>query len=187
MEKRLIRRKRLVASPGHVVLASLDNTITFKPPERGDPLYALVGEIASKWSFVETLLDNCIGALADIDGGITACITAQMQSFYPKCLTIVALANYRGLPETAKAAEKLKGKLSEAAEARNRAVHDRVLIETVENKTYKEHRMAKGELVYGLKPFEKKQLDRALVLIDERRKDCVKLSDLIRSEVYEYT
>jgi|SRR5579862_1748226 len=187
MKKRVIRRKKLEPTPGYVALAGPENTVSYRPPAPGDPLYALVGEIASKWSFVELLLDHCIATLADIDHGITACITAQMQSFYPKCLTIFALASHRGLPKVAEAAERLKGKLSEASEKRNRAVHDRLLIDHKEGRPYKDHRMAKSELIYGLKPFDKSELRSVLALIDKRRVDCLKLHDLIRSEVYEYT
>src|SRR5437868_3372931 len=102
MEKRLIRRKKLVVSPNRVVTATEDTTTTYVPPPSNHPLYAMVGEISMRWSFLEQLLDASISALADIGPEITACITAQMMGHAPRCLTIKALAHWRGLPDIVK-------------------------------------------------------------------------------------
>jgi hypothetical protein len=105
-----------------------------------------------RWSSVEELLDGCIGMLADTHSpAITACITAQMMGHIPRCLTIKALAHWRGLPEIEKAMDGLQNSLFEASELRNRAIHDLLLIETKTNDTFKQHRMSKKDLQYGLK------------------------------------
>ena len=139
-----------------------------------------------RWTFLEELLDICIATMADLDPEIVACFTAQMMGHVPRCLTIKALARYRGLPEIEGAAESLRNKLFDVSELRNRAIHDRLLIDTKSRKPFKEHRMSKKELLYGLQPFDKKELERALTLIENRQKDCVNLLSLIRAQVYEY-
>jgi hypothetical protein len=147
----------------------------------------MVGEISMRWSFLEQLLDSCIATLADTGAEITACITAQMMGHSPRCLTIKAIAHWRGLPDIEKAVEKLNNKLFEVAELRNRAIHDQILIESKEQKPYRSHRMSKKELHYGLKPFDEAEFKHALSLIEERRKDCANLLMLIRERVYDYS
>src|SRR6185437_6922065 len=182
MAKRLIRREKLVPDATHWVVATPENTTTYKPPPRNHELYALIGEIASRWSFIELQLDACIATLADLGPEITACITAQMMGHMPRCLTIKAIAHWRGLPEIVKAAEALQNKLHEASEFRNRAIHDRLLIETKSEGAFKDHRMSKKELHYGLKEFDKGQMTRAIELIDKRSGDCSSLLLLIREQ-----
>jgi hypothetical protein len=184
---RLIRRQKFEpAPPSRTATVQPGSGRTYRAPPRKHPLYALVGEISMRWSFLEELLDICIATMADQDPEITACFTAQMMGHAPRCLTIRALARWRGLPEIEEAAESLKNKLFEISDIRNRAIHDRLLIDTKSRKPFKEHRMSKKELLYGLQPFDKKELERALTLIESRRKDCVKLLSLINDQVYEY-
>jgi hypothetical protein len=185
MTKRLIRRQRLVIDPRYVLTATGEGP-KYVPPPTEHPVYALVGEISMRWSFVEQLLDFCIGTLADTEPQITTCITAQMMGHVPRCLTIRALAHWRGLSEVEDAAVRLQNKLHEASELRNRAIHDRILIKTDTKATYKDHRMSKKELHYGLKEFDKSELEQALQLIDQRRIDCSNLHTKIREQVYDY-
>jgi hypothetical protein len=189
MEKhrRLIRRKKFEpAPPERTATVTAESATAYESPPRNHPLYALVGEISMRWSFIESLLDACIGTLADISPEITACITAQMMGHVPRCLTIKALANWRGLPDIEDAATKLQNKLFEVSELRNRAIHDRLLIETREQRPFREHRMSKKELHYGLLPVDPQDLEKTLTKIDDRRKDCAKLFSLIREQVYDY-
>ena len=139
-----------------------------------------------RWAFIEEILDSCIAALADTGPEITACITAQMMGHAPRCLTIKAIARWRGLPDVEKLADRLQGLLFETAELRNRAIHDQLLIETRTKSFFRNHRMSKKELHYGLKAFDRTEFDRALKLIEARRVDCVTLLNLIRDQVYEY-
>jgi hypothetical protein len=183
--RRLIRRKKL--DPSKILWLNAEGTEVYSPPPSGHPLYAAIGEISERWAFIEVLLDGCIATLADVGSEITACITAQMMGHVPRCLTIKALARWRGLPDIEKAAEKLQNKLFEASELRNRAIHDLLLIEQTEKAPFKDHRMSKRALIYGLLPFDEEEFSRALVLIDERRQDCVDLHKLIREQVYVYT
>lgn len=181
-----IRRKKFVpAPPERTIIATAENTTVLQLPPRNHPLYALVGEISMRWSFLEELLDTGIGTLAGIDAEITACITAQMMGHAPRCLTIIALAHWRGMPDVEEATKKLMSKLFEVSELRNRAIHDRLLIETKNQKTFRNHRMAKGQLRYGLSEFDSKELERVLSIIEDRRKECAGLVNLIREQVYE--
>jgi hypothetical protein len=166
-EKRLIRRQRIVVDPKNLIYATPENTTVYKPPDPDHPVYSLVGQVAMRWSRVEQSLDFCIGMLADIGDPITACITAQMMGHVPRCLTIKALAHWRGLPEIERAAEQLQQSLFEASDLRNRAIHDQLLIENKTKETFKNHRMSKKELQFGLKPFDDAELKRAIDLIDQ--------------------
>ena len=184
MEKRLIRRKKL--QPDRTIWLEPEGVTTYSPPPSEHPLYALVGEISMRWSFLEELLDIGISVIADLDQVMTACFTAQMMGHAPRCLTIKAIAHWRGLPDIEKAVVTLQNKMFEVSELRNRAIHDRLLIEQKEQVTFRDHRMSKKELHYGLKEFDRAELERTLSLIDDRRIDCSNLLKLIRSQVYEY-
>ena len=190
MEKRLIRRKLVpppepTSTPGRISL-DIENAMVFRRPPPDHPSYALIGQITMRWSFIEEFLDICIGTMADTNPAITACITAQMMGHGPRCLTIKALAHWRGLSEIEKATDVLQNTLYEASERRNRAIHDLLLIETKTNATFKDHRMSKKELHYGLKEFDMSEFKRTLTLIIKRGTDCVNLLKMIREEVYEY-
>jgi hypothetical protein len=124
-------------------MATEENTIRYGPPPSGHPLYALIGEVSMAWSHIEQMLDACISTLADVEAAMTACFTAQMMGHNPRCLTIIALAHWRGLPDVEKAAEKLRKNLFDAALDRNRAIHDILLLESRTQKPYKSHQMAK--------------------------------------------
>ena len=186
VEKRLSRRKKLVLDPRYTIQATEENTTVYSPPSPDHPVYALLGQITMRWSSLEELLDNCIGTLADTHPAITACITAQMMGHAPRCLTIKALAHWRGLLEIEEATHSLQNALFDASELRNRAIHDRLLIESKTKSTFKSHRMSKKELHYGLKQFDDSELKNALNLIEQRRMDCVRLHTRICNEVYEY-
>jgi hypothetical protein len=157
MKKRLIRRKKpvpapkIASTPGLVPTAGsirldLENAMVFGRPPPDYPVYTLIGQITMRWSSLEERLDNCIGALADTEAAITACITAQMMGHIPRCLTIKALARWRGLSEIEKATDGLQNALFEASELRNRAIHDLILVETKTKAIVKNHRMSKKEL-----------------------------------------
>ena len=176
-ERRLIRRRKLPpVKAGRLIVATSANTTHWIPPEPGNRIYALIGQIAMEWTLIENVLDDCIALIVDVNIQIAACITAQMMGHAaPRCLTIKALAHWRGLPEIAKAAERLQNGLFEAADRRNRAIHDRTLIETKERTAFKDHRMSKNELLFGLKEFDVGEFEKAIALIQRRRDDVVKL------------
>lgn len=186
MEKRLIRRKRLDPDPKYTISATEENAMDLMRPAPDHPIYLLIGQITMRWSNIEDFLDRCIGTLADTDRAITACITAQMTGHRPRCFTIKALARWRGLLEIEKATGKLENALFEASERRNRAIHDLLLIETKTKATFKDHRMSKKELLYGLKEFDVEELKHTIDLIKKRGVDCINLLKLIREDVYEY-
>ncbi len=182
----LIKRKRLVAKAPYVVRMTVENTVHFLTPERGHILYALVGQIAMEWTSLEEMLNSCIGVLANhTHAPITACITAQMIGHNPRCLTIKALAQWRGLTEIARETERLRNKLFEVSEQRNRAIHDRILIESEEKTAFKDHRMSKGELHYGLREFDQKKLEQTIEAIRHHHRLCMALLNSIRDQVYE--
>jgi hypothetical protein len=182
MEKRLIPRRKI--DPKLVSVAVPENVTVYSPPDTGHSVYSLIGQVAMSWSRIEQALDSCIGILADIDGAITACITAQMMGHAPRCLTIKALAHWRGHPDIEKATEKLQQVLFGSAELRNRGIHDQLLVEKKTKGTLKNHRMSKKELHFGLKEFDDTELKQAIQLMDKHLGDCYKLLSLIRGQVY---
>lgn len=182
----LIKRKKLVSDPRYIVRTTETNTTFYQMPERGHLIYALVGQIAMEWTSLEELLDVCIGVLANHEqAAITACITAQMTGHVPRCLTIKALAQWRGLTEIVRATERLQNGLFEVSELRNRAIHDRIFIELKQKAAFKDHRMAKKELIYGLHEFDQAKLDHTVELIRQHHRYCHQLLNLIREQVYE--
>jgi hypothetical protein len=183
---RLIRRKIPEVKPGRLIVAGPGDATEYASPPSSHPIYAMIGEIAMRWSFIEELLDHCIGMLADTGPEITACITAQMIGHTPRCLSIRALAHWRVLPDIEKEAARLQQTLFDASDLRNRAVHDRLLIETKEKTLFKMRRMSKKELDYRLKEFDEKEFSRAIQIIESRRIDCAKLSAMIHNQVCEF-
>jgi hypothetical protein len=185
-ERRLIRRKKLTIDPRYVVSNNEANTTIYNKPPSGHKIYSLIGQIAMEWAFVETVLDAAIKHLADTSSEVTACFTAQMMGHVPRCLTIRALAHWRGLQEIDEAAERLQNALHEASELRNRAIHDALMIESKTNVVYKEHKMSKKERTFGLKEFDLAKLEESIVLIKRRQQDCSKLNSMVLDQVYEY-
>jgi hypothetical protein len=184
--QRLVRRERLVPSPGYVVIATEANTTTYTRPPNDHPIYSLIGRIAMEWAIIENTLDGCISQLADTSSEITACLTAQLMGHAPRCLTIKALAHWRGLPEIEKDVEQLSNRLSEASDLRNRAIHDRIMIESKGKTPFRDSRMSRKELIYGLKEFNTEIFEGTIDFIRRRQQDCVKLSNKISEQVYEY-
>src|ERR1700674_5533818 len=98
-----------------------------------NPIYSLVGQVASDWAFIEHILDLIIWELAGINHAKGACLTAQITGHHNKCDSIIALETYLGFSaSTIKRVEDLKGSLYNVSNPRNRIVHDPwILIRTV--------------------------------------------------------
>jgi hypothetical protein len=96
-----------------------------KLPEN-HPFYALVGRIASEWSFLEMSLDTLIWTLADIeDAAIGACITSSLMGVGPRCKVILSLCKRLGISEkTQKDFRTLMNDSYPIADLRARWVHD---------------------------------------------------------------
>ena len=186
MQKRLIRRKKLVIDPKYVLVAPPGDDGRYTPLSPDHPVFALVGRISAAWIRVEQALDFCIGALADIEDPITACITAQMMGHAPRCLSIKALAHWRGLTEVEEFVATLNNELFDAADRRNRAIHDKFLVHGLDEKLFKDHRMSKKELHYGLKEYDYTELNKSISIIEQKLAKCHKLLEMIRDKVYFY-
>ena len=185
MTKRLIRRKRLKIDPERLLVAPKgDGTDVWTPAPPDHPVYALVGQISARWTWLEQVLDFCIGRLADIQDPIVACVTAQMMGHAPRCLTIKALAHWRGLAEIEDEAERLNNELYRASEKRNRAIHDRFVVQESDGRLAKNHRMSKKQLHYGIKEFDQTELNQALAQIELKINHCHQLLKMIEDQAY---
>lgn len=182
------RRRPPLAAEGKPQVISLGkiSTTHYALPEPGHTIYALIGQISMEWALVEDILDSCLTALAAHEHvPITHCFTSQMMGHSPRCLSIKALAHWRGFPEIEEAAQSLMNALYDASERRNRAIHDVIYLEHKNKAPYKSHRMSKKESYYGLKEFDVSYYEETIGMIRRRRADCQNLLNLIRSSAYE--
>jgi len=187
MAKNLIHRKKLVIDPElHLVAPPSDGTDHWTPPPADHPVYSAVGRISAKWARIEDILDLCIGALADIQGPVTSCITAQMMGHTPRCLTIKALAHWRELPEIEKDVERLRNELHEVSELRNRAIHDIFVVQKSDGALAINHKMSKKELLYGIKTINVSDLETIIKQIDARIIKCAALHRKINDQAIVY-
>jgi hypothetical protein len=182
-----IIRKKLEIDPKYrLVVPKGDGTGHWMPLPIDHPVYPLIGQISARWAHLEQALDFCIGTLADIQDPITSCITAQMMGHVPRCLTIKALAHWRGLPEIVKDTDILQNSLHDVSERRNRAIHDIFLVQESDGRLAKSHRMSKKELEHGLKDFDESDLRETISRIDVKINECHLLLLKIRDQVYLY-
>jgi hypothetical protein len=79
----------------------------YRPPESGkpaaeippsdDPIYALIGRVASTWSHLEHILDEIIWDLVGIEASRVACITGQIIGATNRYRAITSLIKQRML------------------------------------------------------------------------------------------
>src|SRR5262249_26807541 len=104
--------------------------IPVQRPPSDNPIYSLVGQIASDWAYVEHMLDIVIWELAEIEPERGACITAQMMGTYSRFKAIIALLMLRqrltqkDLSRFINKATDLSNRANGPGEKRNRATHD---------------------------------------------------------------
>lgn len=93
------------------------------------PYFAVVGEIAATWAMLEHRLDELIWDMADVQQALGATITSQLNGPSPRLRVIKVLLEVRGWPEQfQKKVRAFDRKIRLAQEARNRAVHNILLV-----------------------------------------------------------
>jgi hypothetical protein len=109
-----------------VVPINLEWRITrCEPLPDGHPILALVGQAASEFARLEGILDETIWKLTNLAPYRGACVTSNLSGWKSKCSTIRSLHSQRNLPEaTRRQIKKFEGALDDAAETRNRLIHD---------------------------------------------------------------
>jgi hypothetical protein len=106
------------------------------------PLHQQIGIIASKWAFFEHMLDVIIWDLMPASPDFGACITGQIMGHGNKFLTIIALLKHREFSTSLIGRfSKFMHAVGEAAEKRNRCIHD-AWYEEVVTKTVHQYRTA---------------------------------------------
>lgn len=152
------------------------------------PVYVLIGQITAKWAILEHTLNEVVWKLANIPEKIGACFTAQYMNHSQRLDTIIALSHIHGVPTALIAeAKSLKQKLFDAADARNRAVHDPWLEITAwtsdgnSSQVAQFKSMDKKGLNFGPQNIDLKALEETLARVNDRIKDCSKFRSAIFS------
>jgi hypothetical protein len=87
--------------------------------------YAAIGRVAAAWSFFEATIDTASLELADLEGKVGVCFTAQIAGSARKLDAYIALAKLHGItPRMAKSLHKFATDTKALSEIRNRTVHD---------------------------------------------------------------
>jgi hypothetical protein len=97
-----------------------------------DPLscYAHIGAVASVWSVLERAIDRYVWRLAGVTPEAGACLTTQIQSIRNKLIVLETLINLRGgSSDLIKRIRKFQGKCEGPSRARNRIVHDPLVLD----------------------------------------------------------
>lgn len=141
------------------------------PPD--NPIYPLVGQIASNWSHVEHTLDILIWELAKVEPEAGACVTAQMMGAYSRFKAVIALLTLyqrrtnRNLKSLIDTATELSQKANVPSEKRNRAVHDPWYDFGNGDLTGQFKAMPHRDLRYGIHPVDLTELQAALADIQK--------------------
>jgi hypothetical protein len=153
-----------------------------------DPVYSLIGQITANWAILDHILNQTIWKLADVPEKTGACITAQLSNHSQRIDSIIALARLREMsPNLIDEAKDLKRKLFDAADARNRAVHDPWIEITTwtsdgsADRTAQFRSMDKKKLKFGPDDVDTETLKQTLSRVNDRIKDCSKLHSKIWS------
>lgn len=143
-------------------------------PAADNPVYSLIGQVASNWSHIEHTLDLVIWELADIDPEAGACITAQMMGAFARFKAIIALLTFhqrrtnKDLKGLIDKATELSQKANVPGEQRNRTVHDPWYdFPSSEDHTAQFKAMPQKDLRYGIHPVDLTALKTALADIEK--------------------
>lgn len=151
-----------------------------KPPP-DHPIYAKVGLVASNWSHVEKMLDECIWFLVDKhDRRLVACLTGQYSGTFPRYNAIIALLKAKGAltPELDKRLKKEQGECAGAGNKRNRIVHDAWMVNVEDPTDIAAHRSwPKEDRTFGVTEISNDDIEDALRSIQERLEDAVRLKN----------
>lgn len=104
------------------------------------PYYETIGRIASVWAMFEQRLDHLIWDLTTVNHKLGACITSQLSGPAPRFRVVVTLLTLREWDSrVVKKVRSFSDKIRVQQEARNRSVHDALLVgadsETVYRRT----------------------------------------------------
>lgn len=151
-------------------------------PPSDHPIYAQVGLVAGRWSYVENVLDNIIWNLIGRDHTLTACLTGQFSGTFPRHNAIIAILKARGVltTELQKRIHSERGSCNNTSAKRNRIVHDPWFLE-IGGEVGAHKSWPKEDLRYGIRKIPQSDIDDALKSINERMTEAVQLQiDLAR-------
>jgi len=146
-------------------------------PPSDHPIYAQVGLVAGRWSYVENVLDHIIWNLIGQDHKLTASLTGQFGGgTFQRHNAIIAILEARGLLTQAlrKRIESERGRCSNASTKRNRIVHDPWFLE-LGGEVGAHRSWPKEDLRYGIRKIPQSAIDDALRYINERMTEAVQL------------
>lgn len=173
-----------VALTGQAVMVfqGTANATSFEPMPKGDPCYALVGQIAAESARIERMLDDRIASVAGLEPPVASCLTSQFSGTNPRFDALKKLLVWRGFPEFEKPLNDMKNATGDDMSGRNSAVHDPWLIDTFSREPHQVRGMRKPR-AYGIIPRGETELDATLETLRKRREA---VTDLL-NEIWERT
>jgi hypothetical protein len=165
----------------------------YKEPAADHPIYNLIGRNAAKMSRFEHEQDKIIWRLAGVSDEIGSCLTSAVIGYGNRFHIIVGLMKTLGVKDgLIERMEKLGFVVSDAAEERNRYIHD-AWFEESSSKTLHQHRAVsrkeikkkKGQkMEVGLRPSSTDKLESTINDIDGHIKRLTALRDEILDELH---
>ena len=105
----------------------------FKAARLSRDHYAAIGQVAARWSELESAIEIFLGSAARVNDDIATCFTAQMIGIRPRLDAYIALVKYRGAHKRWDASlEKFAQRAVALAERRNRVIHDMWILDEPE-------------------------------------------------------
>ena len=127
------------------------------PPDRPIPIpdehYTALGKVADAWADLEFELDQLIWQLLQIPQALGACVTSQMIGLGPRIRALRSLVHLWEVSQhLANKLGKFEGETAPLVDKRNRAIHDKRLINWKTQEVVRFQVTAKGKLVFEQKP-----------------------------------
>lgn len=154
-----------------------------------NPILALVGRVASQWSFLETMLDHVIYRLSGLSDHQGACITSQLMGVWPRVNSIKALLTFHlpAIPtfkSTISTLNKFGTDCQGPSEKRNRVIHDPWWSAGGDSSRVAQSRsMPKGKLTHGLEEIDPASLIALCVAIHSLRERAINLFAEVDAEL----
>lgn len=124
-------------------------------------IFAEMGLLASDWAMLEFEVNELIWQLANVTPVLGACVTAQIFNINNRLLAVISLMRVRGFDEKfVDEINRFMSNVRDPAEARNRVIHDPVIVNVASNS------LARLEITAQRKP----KFEAALISFADLRK-----------------
>jgi hypothetical protein len=158
----------------------------FATPLSDHPIYQRIGRVTAEWANFEHTLDMLIWYLVDIDMAVIGCVTGQMMGHAPRLNAIIALLRRANASEElTKLAQNLLNKSYEAANERNRVIHDSWLENLEDPDSIHQFRsMPPKDPRFGISPVGGEDaIEDTIKKIQHRVREAAELDTMVREEI----